>query len=104
MVFQDTRETEEWEFLTRVRLLLLFSFSLNFFTCRVACYFSVHDFLSLPPFMLKDQIDSISAFLRLANVVHCCFIFMNSLHGLVRGDNMELGRDSDTGGQVSAAF
>lgn len=23
-----------------------------------------------------------------------------SLHGLVRGDNMELGRDSDTGGQV----
>lgn len=26
--------------------------------------------------------------------------FSNSLHGLVRGDNMELGRDSDTGGQV----
>lgn len=24
----------------------------------------------------------------------------HSLHGLVRGDNMELGRDSDTGGQV----
>jgi sucrose-phosphate synthase len=24
-----------------------------------------------------------------------------SLHGLVRGENMELGRDSDTGGQVS---
>lgn len=23
-----------------------------------------------------------------------------SIHGLVRGDNMELGRDSDTGGQV----
>lgn len=23
-----------------------------------------------------------------------------SLHGLVRGENMELGRDSDTGGQV----
>lgn len=22
------------------------------------------------------------------------------MHGLVRGDNMELGRDSDTGGQV----
>jgi hypothetical protein len=22
------------------------------------------------------------------------------LHGLVRGENMELGRDSDTGGQV----
>jgi len=26
-----------------------------------------------------------------------CF---HSLHGLVRGENMELGRDSDTGGQV----
>lgn len=25
---------------------------------------------------------------------------MASLHGLVRGENMELGRDSDTGGQV----
>lgn len=23
-----------------------------------------------------------------------------SLHGLIRGENMELGRDSDTGGQV----
>ena len=34
-----------------------------------------------------------------------CFIIVGgwlvcSLHGLVRGDNMELGRDSDTGGQV----
>ncbi len=27
-------------------------------------------------------------------------LFYFSLHGLVRGDNMELGRDSDTGGQV----
>lgn len=26
---------------------------------------------------------------------------MFSLHGLVRGENMELGRDSDTGGQVT---
>lgn len=26
-----------------------------------------------------------------------------SLHGLVRGENMELGRDSDTGGQVRAS-
>lgn len=26
---------------------------------------------------------------------------MDSLHGLVRGENMELGRDSDTGGQVT---
>eukprot|EP01018_Ginkgo_biloba_P012399 Gb_17607 [translate_table: standard] len=28
------------------------------------------------------------------------YIVMISLHGLVRGENMELGRDSDTGGQV----
>lgn len=28
------------------------------------------------------------------------YIIMISLHGLVRGDRMELGRDSDTGGQV----
>ena len=26
---------------------------------------------------------------------------LNSLHGLIRGENMELGRDSDTGGQVT---
>ena len=26
---------------------------------------------------------------------------MCSLHGLIRGENMELGRDSDTGGQVT---
>ncbi|XP_023530213.1 probable sucrose-phosphate synthase 1 [Cucurbita pepo subsp. pepo] len=28
------------------------------------------------------------------------YIVLVSLHGLIRGDNMELGRDSDTGGQV----
>ncbi|PPD79829.1 hypothetical protein GOBAR_DD23231 [Gossypium barbadense] len=28
------------------------------------------------------------------------YIFPCSLHGLIRGENMELGRDSDTGGQV----
>lgn len=27
-------------------------------------------------------------------------LILVSLHGLVRGENMELGRDSDTGGQV----
>jgi hypothetical protein len=32
--------------------------------------------------------------LLIINALHC------SLHGLVRGENMELGRDSDTGGQV----
>ncbi|VAH93737.1 unnamed protein product [Triticum turgidum subsp. durum] len=29
------------------------------------------------------------------------YIVLISIHGLVRGENMELGRDSDTGGQVS---
>ncbi|KAG6428161.1 hypothetical protein SASPL_112410 [Salvia splendens] len=28
------------------------------------------------------------------------YIVLISLHGLIRGDNMELGRDSDTGGQI----
>lgn len=27
-----------------------------------------------------------------------------SIHGLIRGENMELGRDSDTGGQVILLF
>lgn len=33
-------------------------------------------------------------------------IFLNicSLHGLIRGENMELGRDSDTGGQVGSNY
>lgn len=36
-----------------------------------------------------------------------CFTVFNftsscSLHGLIRGENMELGRDSDTGGQVAS--
>lgn len=30
-------------------------------------------------------------------------IVLCSLHGLIRGENMELGRDSDTGGQVTSA-
>jgi hypothetical protein len=28
------------------------------------------------------------------------FSCLCSIHGLIRGENMELGRDSDTGGQV----
>lgn len=31
------------------------------------------------------------------------YVILISLHGLVRGDRMELGRDSDTGGQVGGA-
>lgn len=30
----------------------------------------------------------------------CYDVLYCSLHGLIRGENMELGRDSDTGGQV----
>eukprot|EP00249_Psilotum_nudum_P022282 c28453_g1_i1 orf=396-3629(+) len=30
----------------------------------------------------------------------CLYVVLISVHGLVRGENMELGRDSDTGGQV----
>jgi hypothetical protein len=30
----------------------------------------------------------------------CYAVLYCSLHGLIRGENMELGRDSDTGGQV----
>jgi len=33
-------------------------------------------------------------------IMLCVMAFECSLHGLVRGENMELGRDSDTGGQV----
>jgi hypothetical protein len=29
-------------------------------------------------------------------------IVIISIHGLIRGENMELGRDSDTGGQVTS--
>ena len=31
-------------------------------------------------------------------------LIMCSIHGLIRGENMELGRDSDTGGQVVLLF
>lgn len=32
------------------------------------------------------------------------YLVLISLHGLVRGERMELGRDPDTGGQVGAHF
>ncbi|KAL7105809.1 hypothetical protein ACP275_07G069100 [Erythranthe tilingii] len=35
-----------------------------------------------------------------SNVEKKLYIVLISLHGLVRGENMELGRDSDTGGQI----
>ncbi|KAL9275035.1 putative sucrose-phosphate synthase 2 [Drosera capensis] len=35
-----------------------------------------------------------------SNMERKLYIVLISLHGLVRGENMELGRDSDTGGQV----
>lgn len=52
----------------------------------------LEDFTSLPseaitPRPIESRLDRL-------------YIVMISLHGLVRGDHMELGRDSDTGGQV----
>lgn len=41
--------------------------------------------------------DNIQLRCLLRDNVYC----LSSIHGLVRGENMELGRDSDTGGQVS---
>ena len=35
-----------------------------------------------------------------SNKFYAMFTVFCSMHGLVRGENMELGRDSDTGGQV----
>ena len=32
------------------------------------------------------------------------YIILISLHGLVRGDKMELGKDADTGGQVCGDY
>lgn len=37
----------------------------------------------------------------LENRVDGLYVCLISLHGLVRGDKMELGKDPDTGGQVS---
>jgi hypothetical protein len=34
----------------------------------------------------------------------CYDVLYCSLHGLIRGENMELGRDSDTGGQVMVSL
>ncbi len=38
--------------------------------------------------------------LLIFKIMLCVMAIECSLHGLVRGENMELGRDSDTGGQV----
>jgi sucrose-phosphate synthase len=35
--------------------------------------------------------------------VHRLYVVLISMHGLVRGENMELGKDADTGGQVASA-
>ncbi|KAF6141492.1 hypothetical protein GIB67_000873 [Kingdonia uniflora] len=51
----------------------------------------------------KEKISRINSELKLwsdDNKSKRLYIVLISLHGLVRGENMELGRDSDTGGQV----
>lgn len=57
----------------------------------------------MPSEMQKDKMMRNSSVLNLwsdENKTKRLYIVLISLHGLVRGDNMELGRDSDTGGQV----
>nr|QHZ00909.1 sucrose phosphate synthase 4 [Paeonia lactiflora] len=54
-----------------------------------------------PP--VKDKIPRSNSELQLwsdDDKSHHLYIVLVSMHGLVRGENMELGRDSDTGGQV----
>ncbi|XXG86989.1 hypothetical protein AAC387_Pa11g1786 [Persea americana] len=53
--------------------------------------------------MPKDKISRINSVMQMwsdENKSKHLYIVLISLHGLVRGENMELGRDSDTGGQV----
>lgn len=40
----------------------------------------------------------------LENRVDGLYVCLISLHGLVRGERMELGKDPDTGGQVKALY
>ncbi|CAA7400438.1 unnamed protein product [Spirodela intermedia] len=52
---------------------------------------------------LRDSMSRINSDVRIwsdDDETRRLYIVLISLHGLVRGDNMELGRDSDTGGQV----
>ncbi|KAK1274724.1 putative sucrose-phosphate synthase 4 [Acorus gramineus] len=51
---------------------------------------------------IKDKMPRINSDLQVWNEDDGkrLYIVLVSLHGLVRGDNMELGRDADTGGQV----
>ncbi|KAJ4953280.1 hypothetical protein NE237_030112 [Protea cynaroides] len=50
----------------------------------------------------KEKISRINSEMHIwpEDEVRRLYIVLISLHGLVRGENMELGRDSDTGGQV----
>ncbi|KAK4413456.1 putative sucrose-phosphate synthase 4 [Sesamum alatum] len=53
----------------------------------------------------KDRTDSLTDISRINSQTQIwsdrqLYVVLISLHGLVRGENMELGRDSDTGGQV----
>ena len=52
----------------------------------------------------KDQVEKDEPskdMLEFENRVDGLYVCLISLHGLVRGDRMELGKDPDTGGQVS---
>ncbi|XP_042059958.1 probable sucrose-phosphate synthase 1 [Salvia splendens] len=46
------------------------------------------------------RLSRVSSMDMMANLDKKLYLVLISLHGLIRGENMELGRDSDTGGQV----
>ena len=58
--------------------------------------FLAQDYVSSPPAQHDSDKDPFEG------RVDGLYLILISLHGLVRGDRMELGRDPDTGGQVGS--
>ncbi|XP_057776496.1 probable sucrose-phosphate synthase 1 [Salvia miltiorrhiza] len=48
----------------------------------------------------RGRMSRVNSVDMMANLDKKLYLVLISLHGLIRGENMELGRDSDTGGQV----
>lgn len=46
------------------------------------------------------QINSTELMMSNKSTTKSCYILLISIHGLIRGNNLELGRDADTGGQI----
>ncbi|KAH6831063.1 sucrose phosphate synthase 2F [Perilla frutescens var. hirtella] len=49
---------------------------------------------------VRGRMSRVNSVNTMANLDKKLYLVLISLHGLIRGENMELGRDSDTGGQV----